>query len=237
MAKKKTSTLSVALRATKALLSNLGIVLPVAGVMGAALTILDLGVGQLLAPKAFSGQIGSDQSELVGLMLGWWGVVIVLEILLGPIVVAMAIYAARCHTHGQPKASLSKALNFALSRYKSIFKWHAAAWLTIQMGMIVLVPGILFLLQYAFVDSILVLEKEKWPLGRSAKLTRGRRGRIFALILPWLMLTQVVGFAELWALQQGVGTLFGLMASTYIVNIWVVMAFYIFYEDRTRTAA
>jgi hypothetical protein len=237
MAKKKTSTLSVAWRATGALFANLSIVLPVAAVMGAALTVLDLGVGQLLAPKAFSGQMGSDQSELIGLMLGWWGVVVVLEIVLGPLVVAMSIYAARTHTHGSEKASLFKALNFGLARYKHIFKWHAAAWLTIQLGMIVLVPGILFLLQYAFVDSILTLEKEKWPLARSAKLTRGRRGRIFALVLPWLLLTQVIGFAELWALQKGFGTLFALMSSTYVVNIWVVMVFYIFYEDRTRTTA
>jgi len=236
MAKKKTSTFSVALRTTRALFSNFWIVLAVAAAMGAVITGLDLAVGQMLAPKAFSGQVGSDQSELIGLMLGWWGVVIVLEIFLGPIVVAMSIYAARCYTHGG-KASLSKALNFALARYKSIFKWHAAAWLTIQLGMIVLVPGILFLLQYAFVDSILVLEKEEWPLNRSAKLTRGRRGRIFALLLPWLMVTQVVGFAELWAIQQGVMTLFALMSATYILNIWVVMAFYMFYEDRTRTSA
>jgi len=237
MAKKKTSTLSVAVRATGALLSNLWIVIPIAGVMGAALTFLDIGIGKMVAPKAFSGQMGTDQSELIALMLGWWGVVIALEVFLGPIVVAMSIYTARSHTQGLPKATLSKALNFALARYKDIFKWHAAAWLTIQMGMIVLVPGILFLLQYAFVDSILVLEKEKWPLGRSAKLTRGRRGRIFALILPWLVLTQVVGFAELWALQQGTGTLFGLMSITYIINIWVVMALYIFYEDRTQATA
>ena len=51
------------------------------------------------------------------------------------------------------------------------------------------------------------------------------------------MLTQVVGFAELWALQQGTGTLFGLMSITYIINIWVVMALYIFYEDRTQATA
>ena len=236
MAKNEQSTFSVAVRATRAFFSSLHIVLPIALVVGIVVSLLDLGVAEVLAPKALTGQIGSTQSELVGLMLGWWGVVIAVEIILGPLLVAMVIYAARCHTHGQ-KASLPKALNFGLARYSSIFKWHAGAWLTIQVGMIVLVPGILFLLQYAFVDAILVLEKERWPLARSAKLTKKRRGRIFMLVLPWLVATQVVGFAELWALQQGFVTLVALMGSTYLLNIWVVMAFYMFYEDRTRPAA
>jgi hypothetical protein len=230
----KHSTLSVLTRATAALFSNLSIVLPLAVVMGAIIAGLDIVVGRLVAPNAFTGNMGTDQSELVGLFLGWWGVVLLVELLLGPLVVAISIYAARTHSHGG-KATLSKAFNFALARYGRIFKWHAAAWLTIQLGMIVLVPGILFLLQYAFVDAILVLEDDDWPLARSAKLTRGRRGRIFAIILPWLVLTQVIGFAELWALSEGTLTLIALMASTYVLNIWVVMAFYVFYEDRTRT--
>lgn len=236
MAKNQQSTLSVAIRATKALLSNLHIVLPLAFFAGVVVSLLDIGVAQVLAPKALTGQLGANQSELVGLMLGWWGVVIAVEILLGPLLVAMVIYAARCYTHGQ-KAGFVKALNFGLARYKHIFAWHAGAWLTIQLGMIVLVPGILFLLQYAFVDAVLVLEKERWPLARSAKLTKKRRGRIFMLVLPWLIATQVVGFAELWALKEGIPTLILLMSSTYVLNIWVVTAFYMFYEDRTRPAA
>ena len=236
MAKNEQSTLSVAIRATKAFFGNLNIVLPLAFFTGLVVSILDIGVAQALAPKALTGQLGANQSELVGLMLGWWGVVIAVEILLGPLLVAMVIYAARCHTHGQ-KAGFFKALNFGLARYKHIFAWHAGAWLTIQLGMIVLVPGILFLLQYAFVDAVLVLEKERWPLARSAKLTKKRRGRIFMLVLPWLIATQVVGFAELWALKEGFPTLVALMSSTYMLNIWVVTAFYMFYEDRTRPAA
>jgi len=232
----KHSTFSVATRATTTLFSNLGIVLPLAGFMGAVVAGLDIAVGKVLAPKAFSGSLGADQSEIVSLFLGWWGVVLLVELVFGPFVVAMSIYAARTHSHGG-KATLAKAFNFALARYGRIFKWHAAAWLTIQLGMIVLVPGILFLLQYAFVDAILVLEDEEWPLARSAMLTRKRRGRIFALVLPWLVLTQVIGFAELWALSAGPLALVGLMSATYVLNIFVVMAFYVFYEDRTRTTA
>ena len=101
MAKNEQSTLSVAIRATKAFFGNLNIVLPLAFFAGLVVSILDIGVAQALAPKALTGQLGANQSELVGLMLGWWGVVIAVEILLGPLLVAMVIYAARCHTHGQ----------------------------------------------------------------------------------------------------------------------------------------
>jgi hypothetical protein len=233
---KKQSTLSVALRATGAMFSNLPVILPLAGVLGTIVAALDIAVMKIVAPAAMASPTGVNQNDIIALMFGWWGVILVVEIVLGPIVAAMAIYTARTHSHGG-KASLYKAANFAMARYGRIVKWHAAAWMTIQVGMIVLVPGILFLLQYAFVDSILCLEDEKWPLERSSKLTKGRRGRIFALVFLWLVVNQVVGFAELAAIQMGFPTLVLLMSATYVVNIWVTMVFYQFYEDRTQPSA
>ena len=232
---KSKSSIDVAIRATQALFPSLKIVLPVALVLGTVVSLLDIAAMELLAPEALTGG-ASDQATTIKLMFGWWGVMLLVEILLGPIMAAMAIYAARVHSHGG-EPSIGKALNFALARYKKIFKWHAIAFLSIQVGMIAIVPGILCLLQYAFVDSILCLEDEKWPLGRSTHLTRKRRGRIFALMLPWLLFTQVLGFAELYAIGMGIQVLIGLMTVAYILNIWVVMVFYTFYEDRTRKAA
>jgi hypothetical protein len=232
---KKKSSLDVAIRATKALFGSLQIVLPVALVLGTIVSLLDIATMELLAPEALKGG-ASDQTTTIKLMFGWWGVMLLIEIFLGPIMAAMSIYAARVYSHGG-KPSLLKAFNFALARYGKIFKWHAIAFLSIQVGMIAIVPGILFLLQYAFVDSILCLEDEKWPLGRSTHLTKKRRGRIFALMLPWLLFTQVLGFAELYAIGMGIQVLVGLMTVAYILNIWVVMVFYTFYEDRTRKVA
>jgi low affinity Fe/Cu permease len=232
---KKQSILNVAVRATGALFSSLNVVIPLAVLFGTTVALLDVAVMELVAPEASKGG-ASDQSTMIKLMFGWWGVMLFIEVTLGPILAAMAIYAARTHSHGG-ELSFSKALNFALSRYGKIFKWHAIAMLTIQVGMIAIVPGVLFLLQYAFVDSILCLEDEKWPLGRSAHLTKGRRGRIFGLVFVWLMFTQIVGFAELWALGMGTHVLIALMSLAYLLNIWVVMVFYTFYEDRTQKAA
>ena len=234
MAKRK-SSIDVAIRATQALFSTWKIVLPIAVTLGTLVAFLDIVTMEMLAPEALKGG-ASDQSTTLKLMFGWWGVMLLVEVFLGPIMAAMSIYAARTHSHGGVP-TLGKAFNFALARYGKIFKWHAIAFLSIQVGMIAIVPGILFLLQYAFVDSILCLEEEKWPLGRSTHLTKKRRGRIFALMLPWLVFTQVLGFAELYAIGMGVHVLVGLMSMAYILNIWVVMVFYTFYEDRTRTTA
>ena len=87
---KKQSTLSVALRATGALFSNLHIVIPLAGVLGILVAALDIAVLQILAPGAM-GSAGVDQGDLLAIMLGWWGVIIAVEILLGPIAAAMPV--------------------------------------------------------------------------------------------------------------------------------------------------
>jgi hypothetical protein len=229
---KRSTAVSVVRRALGTLFGNLPVFLPVAFCMGLLLAVLDMWVYSWLAPEAATTSAQVQQSALIKLMFGWWGVMLALEILLGPIVVGMTVYTARAHSHGG-KATLYKAFNFALARYGRIFKWHAIAWLTIQVGMIVLVPGILFLLQYAFVDSILCLEDEKWPLARSTKLTRGRRRRIFAIVFVWLVVNQVVGFLELGFVEQGIGPLTGLMGGIYLLNIFVMICFYLFYEDRT----
>jgi hypothetical protein len=233
----KTSTLSVALRATAALFGNLPVVLPLAAVLGLCVASLDILVFNLFQQDPVGAGAAANQSTLIKVFFGWWGVVLLVEVFLGPILVGMSIYAARTYTHGG-KATLYKALNFALARYTRIFKWHAIAWLIIQVGMIALIPGILFLLQYAFVDSVLCLEDERWPLARSTKLTKGRRGRIFALAMIWMVTGQVVGFLELAVLSEPnpVFALTGVMSAVYLVNIWLIMVFYMFYEDRTKPA-
>jgi len=223
---------SVVQRGLGILFGNLPVFLPLAIAMGLMLAVIDTWVYEWLVPQGATTSAQMQQSAFIKLMFGWWGAMLALEIVAGPIVVGMTVYTARAHSHGG-KPTLYKAFNFALARYSRIFKWHAIAWLTIQVGMIVLVPGILFLLQYAFVDSILCLEDEKWPLARSTKLTRGRRIRIFAIVFGWLVVNQVVGFLELGFVEKGLGALTGLMGGIYLLNIFVMICFYLFYEDRT----
>jgi hypothetical protein len=102
--------------------------------------------------------------------------------------------------------TLYEAVNFGLNRFSRVLPAHARAVFIIQLGIIVIVPGILFGLQYAFVDAIATLDtQERNPLARSRKLTAGRRGtifRTFAVFLLWWAPAQLGGL--LWL--QGVGT-------------------------------
>ena len=54
----------------------------------------------------------------------------------------------------------------------------------------------------------------------------------------WMVTGQVVGFLELSVLGEPnpVFALTGVMSAVYLVNIWLIMVFYMFYEDRTKPA-
>lgn len=82
------------------------------------------------------------------------------------------------------EATFRESINYALNRFHRIWKPHTKALGIILLGNIVLVPGIWFALQYAFVDAIATLDsEEKDPLARSKRLTFGRRGSIFRSFL------------------------------------------------------
>lgn len=173
------------------------------------------------------------QADLLNVLLPVMGVTLALELVLGPLVSAMAVYVGRSFAEGTA-ASLYGAVNFALNRYGRMFLPHLAAQLSIQLGMIILIPGVLFQMQYAFVDAIAALEDEPAPLSRSKKLTRGRRQSIFFLFLPWLLLSQVLIFADLWAVGQSAAALFGVKAIIFLLFFLMQIAFYLLYDERTR---
>ncbi len=229
---RKSTIFNVLRRSFGAVFSNLGTVLAFTLFAGTVVGLADLVLYEWIQEQATHSSAQVQQSAFIKVMFAWWGVMLVFEVFLGPIMSAAAVFIGRNHSQGQ-KSGLYKTLNFGLNRYKRVFKWHAAAWLSIQVGMLVLVPGILFMLQYAFVDSIVCLENERWPLARSKKLTRGRRRRIFVVSLIVLIFSQAAGFAELDAINRGIPWLIGLMTVMYLLSFLVQVAFYMFYEDRT----
>lgn len=94
-------------------------------------------------------------------------------------------------------ATLGDALNWGLLRWKQVFGWYLAATLIIWVGSIVIIPGIIYTIFYAFVPMVAALDpRVRRPLSRSTKLTRGRRGRIFRTFLvftPWIVAYGVLG--------------------------------------------
>lgn len=94
-------------------------------------------------------------------------------------------------------ASLSGAINYGLNRFGRVLSAHFRALAAVNLGMIIVVPGVLFGLQYAFVDAIATLDaQEKSVLRRSARLTSARRGTIFrtmCVFLLWWLPFQLIG--------------------------------------------
>ncbi len=99
--------------------------------------------------------------------------------------------------HNKRPASLSGAINYGIDRFPSVLSAHFKAYAAIMVGQVILLPTIVFGLQYAFVDAIATLNREEQrPLYRSGRLTLGRRGQIFrtfALGLLWWLPWQFFG--------------------------------------------
>ncbi|NOY25660.1 MAG: hypothetical protein GXP62_07280 [Oligoflexia bacterium] len=215
--------------ASAAAFKNLGTVVPLVIFMGLVAAALDMGVYRLLG-----GDVGTqDQTNLIKVLLAMTGVALLQEILLGPIVGAVSVYVGRMHSAGE-RAGLYDALNFAMGRYRRLFMPHLIAQLSIQIGlMLLMLPGIIYVSMYAFVDPVACLEKKVWPLDRSKKLTRGRRGSIVLIYLPIAIVMQGVALAELWALGQGLFVLTCLFSAVSFVFFIVSVSFYKLYEGRT----
>jgi hypothetical protein len=217
------------------LFKNFGIVLLIAVVMG--------GVGWAIAHLVGVTALkiwppGTAQQAMVisqvaqTIWLTMWGCVV------GAWAAPATLYLWVQHEKQKP-ATLYEAVNFGLNRFPRVVGPHARALFIIQLGIIVIVPGILFGLQYAFVDAIATLDtQEKDPLSRSRKLTSGRRGtlfRTFAVFLLWWGPTQLGGFFMLqelgiWALALG-----GVIDAMVLIAIDLCMVQY--YLDLFRKPA
>jgi hypothetical protein len=185
------------------LFKNFGIAMVIAVILGG----VGWAIGDLIGAAVVEwAQPRTGQQRLIysqipqTIWLTLWGC------LVGSWAAPASIYLWVQHETGRP-ASLYDAVNYGLNRYSRVVKPHSLALFIIQLGVVVIVPGILFGLQYAFVDAIATLDqKEKDALARSRKLTAGRRGtlfRTFAVFVLWWGPTQAGGMLAL----QEMGTL------------------------------
>ncbi len=90
-----------------------------------------------------------------------------------------------------------------LRRTPDVAAPHGGAALAIQIGLQVVIPGIHYALQFAFVDAVAVDDPERKALRRSSQLTRGIRRRIFKVYALGFVVAIAAGVAialpvELW---------------------------------------
>lgn len=220
-------------RALQRTVGGLKVLLPLVLVIGGLGHLVMYYAGLATAPFA-----GADQfskllySEVAKLIVGTiWGV------FLFPILDAATIYVWRRADEGAD-ATLYAALNWALARYGRMLKPHAISYVTIALGMVVIVPGVLFGLQYAFVSAITATDdRSKAPLARSQKLTAGRRGKI---MLSWIPYALWYLPAYLWLVYEAEGMgwhavlLFG--AVDMLLLVVMEMAMYGLYVERIDDA-
>ena len=143
-------------------------------------------------------QRGIQQEQaLLMRVIGSYMLLNLLKVLfLGPLFAALVVYLGLSYSRNK-NTSLYEAINFVIGRYGRLITPFIIAQLCIQLGMIVLIPGVLFMMQYAFVDAIACAEKEPFVLTRSKKMTRGIRGSLLWFILPWSIFIQLIGIISL----------------------------------------
>jgi hypothetical protein len=213
-------------KATGALLKNL----PVALAAALGMALISAPIDQVIYSSLSSGPAG--HAITIQVMLAWFGIYLLAAIIIGPLFTATAVFVAKKHWDGK-SAGLYGAFNFALNRYKRMFLPHAGATLSIQFGLQVLIPGILFMCMYAFVDSVACLEDEKWPMARSKALTRNRRKSILWVALPIIMLSIPKGLIiDPAAMEIGLPALIGSHAVSYLMEWWLALAFAWMYLTR-----
>jgi hypothetical protein len=97
----------------------------------------------------------------------------------GAFAAAAILHVYLRHVSGK-RAEIGDTLSEALFNWRRLIVPFTLATLIIWVGSIVVIPGILYTLLYAFVVPVAILDPGvKHVLRRSTRLTRGRRGRIF----------------------------------------------------------
>lgn len=170
--------------AFKVFFDNFHIAIAIAAITGGAGFVLTDSVGLTLVDQL---QITDAKMQLIASTFIQTGLLCVWAGLVGAWAAPAQIYLWVQRAKGQP-ATLSGAVNYGLNRWSRVAVPHFLAYLAIALGNIIIVPGIIFGLQYAFVDAIATLDQvEKAPLNRSGRLTGIRRHAILGTMTVFLL--------------------------------------------------
>lgn len=170
--------------AFKVFFDNFHIALVIAAVTGGTGFVLTDTVGLAWVDLL---QLGDAKMKLIASTFIQTGLLCVWAGLVGAWAAPAQIYLWVQREKGLP-ASLSGAINYGLNRWARVALPHFKAYLAIALGNIIIVPGIIFGLQFAFVDAIATLDQvERSPLNRSGRLTSIRRHAILGTMTVFLL--------------------------------------------------
>lgn len=145
-----------------------------------AFTLVQSGMGQELGPLVLSMLVIAWNLAFASVA---GGALAVGQITLGD-------YASR-------RAPLSAGELFGRIRAQTldVAAAHGARVHAVSIGMQLLIPGIFYALQLAFVDMIAVLDPKQPALARSGRLTWGMRSRLFKVFFVWVVVSMGLSFA------------------------------------------
>lgn len=216
----------------KAILGHAGIFIPIILALGALDVFLFREALSLNGFKPTDNifQMQIAPSALMKLAFSFLGLMVGIKSIFGPIIAMLVVLYARA-TAKSSALSLNSAINFIVKRYKHVFIPYLLAMLSIQVGMLIVVPGIMFMMQYAFVDSVATLEKEQHVLTRSKRLTKSRRKSLILLILPFVVLGQVMQFVD-FIYSSNLPALIGFHSLYEGLLLVITATFYMLYHER-----
>jgi hypothetical protein len=130
----------------------------------------------------------------------WYAVNVIIHTFVGGWLAVIVVKLADSAHRGEAM-NLGDAVTTATTRILDIAGAHGAKVQAVFVGMQVLIPGIFYALQYAFVDHVAVLTPEEAALKRSGELTWGVRGRLFRVLTLWFISAQAAGFGIIYAME------------------------------------
>jgi len=230
--------LQVFFRALKRTLKNLPVLMPLLILVGALGGLLSWKLAPYIVPWNPSPD-ASQQVQLIAENMKHLVFMLIWMVLAYPLINAAAIFCWRAESNGEV-ANASDAYQFAKSRYRRMFRPHLKAVVWIQVGLMVVIPGIIYGLWYAFVDPITATDdKSKSPLERSRRLTQGRRSQILRL---WLLFVVffipeiTMGVMSSYAEQIGPWAIASFGFVMLLMLVVMKMAMFGLYEQRIEDA-
>ena len=98
--------------------------------------------------------------------------------------------------------------------------------------MIIIIPGVLSWMQFAFVEPVACLEEEKACPFTVKATDQGKTKSIFLIILPWIIFSQVFGIVELYAATVGFGATVAACMVMETLLVCMQLAFFMLYHNR-----
>jgi hypothetical protein len=143
-------------------------------------------LAELLLPTLDQRLIGAPTDFMVGL----------LNFVLEPLAAAAILHVIAQEFIDQ-HATLGEAIRFANRRFVGLFGTSLLGSLITFLGLLCVVPGILFLIWFVLVAQVVVVEGFTGvkALGRSMKLTEGHRGRVIGLGLLFFVMMGILMFS------------------------------------------